>query len=578
MIARVLKHWGNAVVLIVTAFMIFSGSSSGYAYSSTHPPLTADSQIYIVGSGLAGLCAAATAIQDAHVPGKNIHIFEQRKTLGGACEAQGGTGGQTYSSNGARLYDPSVYKAYRKFLARIPSYDDQKEMVKLGNNNDYKVKKTLDNEFEEFSLSHPYDSKTRLVGKNQERINHFDFGLSWRDRYDLIHLVLMDEEKTYNKRMDEYFSPHFFTTNLWYQWSSIFGFQQWHGLTEMRRYARKFYHVLPNIASLHDTAWSTQYTTYDSVIMPTVMWLQTQGVTFHSGCKVTDVDFKPTIDEKTVTGIHYLDNGAAKEIKVRDNDFVLISNGSKVADQTPGDTHNAPKIERGKVGGDWTLWESMARKQPGLGNPNAFTSSIEHSRFQVVSITSRGPLADLVNKFSKNKLMGEQHDIIFKDSPWQLWLYTHFQPYVRNQDKDVTILSAVGLKWDKGDYVKKNMEDCTGEEILQEICYQFGFMKEMPEILKTCDVTITQMPYVSSQFLPRTNYDRPPVVPDRSTNLAFIGEFTEIPEECVFLTTYSCKSAEIAIYTLLGVDKEVTPAYIPTHNLWYWIRNLYAIL
>lgn len=572
-------HWKIAVLFIVSMFVVFSGR--GYA-GTTHPTVSADTQIYIVGGGLAGLTAAATAIQDANIPGKNIHILEKRKVAGGACDSTGGTRNKPYFARGARLYDPTAFRAFRKFLAKIPSYDDQKEMEKLGNNSGYKAKKTLDDEFAEFSATHKIDSITRLVGKDQQRINHLDYGLSMRDRYDLFKLVRSSEESTYGKRIDEYFQPAFFQTSLWYQWSSIFGFMPYHGLTEMQRYSRTFFHILPNLKTLHDTAWVTPYNTYQSVIEPTVMWLKTQGVNFHMGCKVTDVDFKPSLDEKTIQRIYYTDNGTPKTIEVRNNDFVLITNGSKVAD-TPdsgvGDMKNPPKLERGKVDGSWTLWEKMATKQPGLGNPNAFTTSIDHSKIQLVSITTSTALfGDMVLKFSKNKVMGEQHEMIFVDSPWQIVFHQTWHPFVKNQDPNTTIFMLMALKHAPGDYVKKKMEDCTGEEILQELCYQLGFMKEMPEILRTSVVMSQNEPYVSSQFLLRNKYDRPPVVPDRSTNLAFIGEFAEMPDESVFLMNYSCKTAEVAIYTLLNINKEPTPFYHGVRSPWNWIRAVISVM
>ena len=44
--------------------------------------VTDKTQIYIVGSGIAGLSAAVFAIRDGNVPGKNIHIFEELKVSG----------------------------------------------------------------------------------------------------------------------------------------------------------------------------------------------------------------------------------------------------------------------------------------------------------------------------------------------------------------------------------------------------------------------------------------------------------------------------------------------------------------
>ena len=46
------------------------------------------SQIYIVGAGIAGLSAAVFAIRDGGIKGENIHLFEERDVLGGALDAK----------------------------------------------------------------------------------------------------------------------------------------------------------------------------------------------------------------------------------------------------------------------------------------------------------------------------------------------------------------------------------------------------------------------------------------------------------------------------------------------------------
>jgi oleate hydratase len=69
------------------------------------------------------------------------------------------------------------------------------------------------------------------------------------------------------------------------------------------------------------------------------------------------------------------------------------------------------------------------------------------------------------------------------------------------------------------------------------------------------------MPYDTAHFMPRKNSDRPRVVPPGSTNLAFIGQFVEIPDECSFLVEASIRAAMIGIYTLLDVQREVPPIY-----------------
>jgi len=550
--------------------------------SNKIPAATDESRVYIVGGGLAGLSAAMYAIQDGKIQGKNIHIIEEQKVMGGALDSKGGTSKTPYAARGARLVNHKAHASYFSMLSRIPSLTDQDEMEKLKNNpealKNYKVKKNLNDELEEFSAAHKLNSITRLVGKDQRRINHFDFKLDLKDRYDLIMLLLRSEDNFQGMRVDQYFRPSFFKTNFWHMFSSIFAFDTWHSLNEVKRYLQNYFHDLDTIANLAVSGWNTPYNTYESVVVPTVRWLTSQGVNFHKGCKVTELDFKKpgTDKEKTVEKIHYISNGKKEEITVKNNDFVFVSIGSKTADSSEGSMKTAPLTVRNKVDGAWTLWENMLKKLPDLGNPSNFTGRIEESKFVVFNITSHGKLLeDLIMKFTKNKRFGEQHMVIFTESPWNLIIHLPWQPFVKNQDKDSIIFMAYGLYGDnKGDYIKKAMGDCTGEELLTEMCYQFGFMKELPEILKSSSSVPYMLPYTTSQFLTRNKNDRPQVVPEGSTNFALLGEFTEIPDESVFMVSYSCKSAQIGVYKLLNVDKEITPNYNGLYNPWNWYKVL----
>ena len=67
------------------------------------------------------------------------------------------------------------------------------------------------------------------------------------------------------------------------------------------------------------------------------------------------------------------------------------------------------------------------------------------------------------------------------------------------------------------------------------------------------------MPYITSMFMPRTSIDRPLPVPKNSKNLAFVSQFVEIPEDVVFTVEYSVRAAQMAVYELLGVDREIPP-------------------
>lgn len=107
-----------------------------------------------------------------------------------------------------------------------------------------------------------------------------------------------------------------------------------------------------------------------------------------------------------------------------------------------------------------------------------------------------------------------------------------------------------------GDFVPKAMADCTGTEILKELC---GHLRFEPETVEGANCIPCRMPYLTSMFMPRVARDRPLPVPSGSKNLGLISQFVEIPEDTVFTVEYSVRAAQMAVYQLLGIDRQVPP-------------------
>jgi oleate hydratase len=100
------------------------------------------------------------------------------------------------------------------------------------------------------------------------------------------------------------------------------------------------------------------------------------------------------------------------------------------------------------------------------------------------------------------------------------------------------------------------MDECSGEDILRELCghLRFDLDSTAEAICIPC-----RMPYITSMFMPRTRTDRPPPVPNDSMNLGFVSQFVEIPEDVVFTVEYSIRAAQMAVYGLLGIDRPIPP-------------------
>jgi oleate hydratase len=152
--------------------------------------------------------------------------------------------------------------------------------------------------------------------------------------------------------------------------------------------------------------------------------------------------------------------------------------------------------------------------------------------------------------------------ITFPESSWLASIVLPYQPHFIGQPEDVQVFWGYGLFVDvPGNFVKKPMSACTGREIMTEILGHLRLDAHAARILETANCIPCMMPFITSQFLPRSKGDRPKVVPEGSKNLAFVGQYCELPDDVVFTVEYSVRSAQIAVYSLLGLEKEPPAVY-----------------
>jgi oleate hydratase len=106
------------------------------------------------------------------------------------------------------------------------------------------------------------------------------------------------------------------------------------------------------------------------------------------------------------------------------------------------------------------------------------------------------------------------------------------------------------------------MSSCTGREIMTEVLGHLGVAAIAPKMLEKLTCIPCMMPFITSQFLQREAGDRPQIVPTGTRNLAFMGQFCELPQDVVFTVEYSIRSAQAAVYALLGLEREPPPVYM----------------
>ena len=503
---------------------------------------TDSKKAYLIGGGIGTLSAAAFMIRDADVQGKNITIFETLPKFGGSMDAAGNAE-DGYSMRGGRMLTTDNYECTWDLYKTIPSVTDPKI--------------TVYDEIIAFNEKIKAHSQARLVDKNRHIVDTTTMGFTMHDRMELLRLVEASEEKLGKSVITDWLSPAFFTTNFWYMWQTTFAFQPWHSAVEYKRYLHRFMKEFSRIETLAGVK-RTIYNQFDTLIRPLIAWLEAQGVQFLNDTTVMDIELKPGAEKHTVIGLSYNESGTEKSIAVDEDDLVFFQNGSMTDASSIGTmTSPPPRLTKAESGG-WALWEKLAEGRPEFGNPAPFNSSIPQSYWHSFTATLKDTsFFDQMEAFTGNKA-GTGGLVTFKDSNWLLSVVLYHQPHYMNQPADVQILWGYALHPDRiGNFVAKSMAECSGEEILRELCGHLNF--DYDETFAYANCIPCRMPYITSMFMPRDYSDRPLPVPENSKNLALVSQFVEVKDDVVFTVEYSVRAAQMAVYQLLDVDREVTP-------------------
>lgn len=522
-----------------------------------------DSKVYLVGGGIASLASATYLINDAGVPGENIHVLEQDDILGGALDGAGDPE-KGYIIRGGRMHEEH-FVCYWDLLSNIPSYDDSNVSVK-------------DESFE-FNSRFVSHAQARLL-KDGEKIDLMSFGLSLKDQTELLKLTFSSEKSLNNIRIEDWFEKEFFETNYWHLWASMFAFQKWSSVAAMRRYMKRFIHLLDGMPKLGGIM-RTKYNQYHSVVIPLKRYLEKRGVHFNMQTQVIDIDFDLSDDNKRATALHTIgQDEKGEKINLEENDYVFITNGSITESTDNGSWTKAPTLKDKSTSGAWMLWEKLTKKDKAFGSPGVFSDNIDLQKWYSFTATLKdSTFHDYMENFSGNT-DGTGGLVTMTDSNWLMSIVISRQPHFPNQPKDVKVFWGYGLYPDReGNYIKKKMSECNGEEMLEELWYHLKIQDLMKPIVDSGKVNCipVAMPFIDSLFMPCAKGDRPDVLPKGATNFAFLGQFAEVPNDCVFTVEYSVRCAQTAVYGLFESEKDVLPVYDSIHNPKVLIKAMKAI-
>lgn len=507
---------------------------------------------YLVGSGLASLAAACFLVRDGQMKGERIHILEELKIPGGACDgindSQRGfviRGGREMENHFECLWD---------LFHSIPSLETEGASV-------------LD-EYYWLNKEDPnYSLMRATVNRGEDAHTDGKFGLSEKASMEIMKLFFTKDEDLYDKKISDVFTDEFFSSNFWLYWRTMFAFEDWHSALEMKLYIQRFIHHiggLPDFSALK----FTKYNQYESLILPMVKYLEAHNVQFQYDTRVTNVIFDMQGDKKVAKQIVCMHEGQEECIDLIEDDLVFVTNGSCTENSTLGDQDHAAGFNE-TPGGCWELWRNIAAQDPAFGHPDKFCTNTKATNWESATVTTLDdkipPYIQKICKrdpFSGKVVTGGI--ITVKDSSWLMSYTLNRQPHFKEQPKDQLVVWVYGLFTDvPGDFIKKPMKECTGYEITQEWLYHLGVPEdEIPEMAANSARCVPcMMPYITAFFMPRTAGDRPKVVPQGCVNFAFIGQFADTVRDTVFTTEYSVRTAMEAVYTLLDVDRGVPEVF-----------------
>lgn len=549
-----------------------SGTYEAFAHPEK-PEGVEKKSAYIIGTGLAGLTAAFYLVRDGQMPGNHIHLLEKLELAGGSCDGYKDVHKGFYMRGGREM--DNHFEIMWDVFRDVPSIETPNVSV-----------------LDEYYWLNKHDPNYSLcratVNKGEDAHTDKLFKLDKDSAMALSQLFITPEADLEDKKISDVLPESFWETNFWLYWQTMFAFQKWSSALEMKRYLCRYVHHidgLPDFSALR----FTKYNQYESMILPLIEYLKKHDVDVQFGMDVKNVVIEEVDGKKTAKELIYVKDNKEQSIPLTADDLVFITNGCCTDTSSYGDQTHAPDLS-GIVNGQgesWDLWKNIAKqaKHDEYGHPDVFCSDTEATNWMsaTVETSNEDIIQHIMNICKRNPRAGKVTTggiVTVKDSVnnWFLSWTINRQPQFKSQNKDTVLVWLYALHTDtEGNYIKKAMRDCTGEEICQEWLYHIGMdeskIKDYSE--NACNTTTCFMPYINAFFQPRKNVDRPKVVPEGAVNFSFIGQFAETPRDTIFTTEYSMRTGMESVYTLLNVDRGVPEVWGSQYDIRELLRAAY---
>ncbi len=191
---------------------------------------------------------------------------------------------------------------------------------------------------------------------------------------------------------------------------------------------------------------------------------------------------------------------------------MFITNGGCVENSTDGIPAPLPPrrvrtsspVAVGTCGG-------ASPQDPSFGHPDTFCYDPDATKWMSATVTT------LDQRFRRTSKDLQARPVLrhvvtggivtVEDSNWLMSWTLNRQQQFRDQPKEQLCVWVYGLFPDKpGNYIKKPMRECTGEEICEEWLYHMGVPIDKIEALAKyhANTVPVMMPYIDAFFMPRS--------------------------------------------------------------------------
>lgn len=173
-----------------------------------------------------------------------------------------------------------------------------------------------------------------------------------------------------------------------------------------------------------------------------------------------------------------MEKGEPKQIDLTEDDLLFMTIGSLTENSDDGDHHTPARLNTGPAPA-WDLWRKIAGKDPSFGNPMCSAPTSPRPSGESATVTTLDPRIPEYNpedlKRDPSAAESSPGIVTVMDSNWLMSWTVNRQPHFKKQPKDqIVAWITAGFSQGRGDYVKKPMQDCTGEEITRRVALPHG--------------------------------------------------------------------------------------------------------